>query len=91
VLNDEINVKLNYSKTKKIRKGIFLMRQKTYDLQSTVGNKVINEVAGLKEAFLFFFRNHHFLRIFTFLQKIEMLLQGRVFVVKTIGTRRWKA
>jgi len=54
VLNDEINGKLNYSKTKKIRKGIFLMRQKTYDLQSTVGNKVINEVAGLKEAFLFF-------------------------------------
>jgi len=90
MLKDEINVKLNYSKTKKIRKGVFLMRQKTYDLQSTVGNKVINEVGGLKEAFLFF-RNHHFLRIFTFLQKIEMLLQGRVFVVKTIGTRRWKA
>ena len=43
----------------------------------------------LKEAY-FFVRNRHFLKIFLFLQKIEMQLQRRVFVVQTIRTRRWK-
>ena len=46
--------------------------------------------ATLKEAY-FFVWNRHFLKIFLFLQKIEMKLQRRVFVVKTIRTRRWKA
>ena len=34
------------------------------------------------------FRNRHFSKIFSFLVRIVMLLQRRVFVVKTIETRR---